>query len=64
MNPEVPETLWTIEDVAAWLRVTPLAVRAMHRRREFPPGSVLKLGRRVRFRAEVVKAWILKQQTA
>ncbi len=64
MDAESPETLWTVEDFAAWLRITPMAARAMLRRRELPPESVVKIGRRVRLRAEVVKAWILKRRPA
>jgi hypothetical protein len=64
MDAESPETLWTVEDFAAWLRITPMAARAMLRRRELPPESVVKIGRRVRLRAEVVKAWVLKRKPA
>jgi hypothetical protein len=64
MAAETPETLWTLEDFAAWLRITPMAARAMLRRRELPPESVLKIGRRVRLRAEIVKAWVLKREPA
>ena len=64
MDAQTSETLWTVEDFAAWLRITPLAARAMLRRRELPPASIVKIGRRVRLRAEVVKAWILRRQPA
>lgn len=64
MDAESPETLWTVEDFAAWLRITPMAARAMLRRRELPPESVVKIGRRVRLRSEVVKAWVLKREPA
>jgi hypothetical protein len=64
MDPDPIETLWTVEDFAAWLRITPMAARAMLRRRELPPESVVKIGRRVRLRAEVVKAWVLNRKTA
>jgi len=64
MAAETPETLWTLEDFAAWLRITVLAARAMLRRRELPAESVLKIGRRVRLRAEVIKAWVLKRRPA
>lgn len=64
MDAKTPETLWTIEDFAAWLRITPMAARAMFRRRELPPEAILKIGRRVRLRAEIVKAWVLKREPA
>jgi len=41
-----------------------MAARAMLRRRELPPESVVKIGRRVRLRAEIVKAWVLKREPA
>jgi len=47
-----------------WLRITVLAARAMLRRRELPPGAVIKVGRRVRLRTELVKAWVLKRKPA
>ena len=61
MPPESPETLWTLEDFASWLRITVLAARAMLRRRELPADAVIKIGRRVRLRAERIKAWVLKK---
>jgi hypothetical protein len=64
MPPDPPETLWTIEEFASWLRITTLAARAILRRRELPPDAVLKIGRRVRLRAELVKAWVLKRRPA
>ena len=64
MAAESPETLWTVEDFAAWLRITPMAARAMLRRRELPPKAIIKIGRRIRLRAEVIKAWVLKREPA
>ena len=64
MAADTPETLWTLEDFAAWLRITVLAARAMLRRRELPAEAVLKIGRRVRLRAEIIKAWVLKRRPA
>ena len=64
MDAESPETLWTVDDFAAWLRITPMAARAMIRRRELPPNSIVKIGRRVRLRAEMIKAWVLKREPA
>ena len=64
MAAETSETLWTLEDFAAWLRITVMAARAMLRRRELPAEAVLKIGRRVRLRAEIIKAWVLKRRPA
>jgi hypothetical protein len=41
-----------------------MAARAMIRRRELPPKSIVKIGRRVRLRAEMIKAWVLKREPA
>jgi len=38
VNP-FPEKLWTVQDLAAWMRVTPASVRAMLRRHELPSGA-------------------------
>jgi len=64
MDAQTPETLWTVEDFAAWLRITPMAARAMLRRHEIPSKSIVKIGRRVRLRAEMIKAWVLKREPA
>lgn len=56
--------LWTIKEFAEWLRLTPMAVRGMLRRREFPEGAILKVGRRVRIRVALVQDWILKRKSA
>ena len=52
--------LWNVLECARWMSVTPLAVRGMLRRREFPAQAVVKIGRRVRLRADVVQQWVLK----
>jgi hypothetical protein len=55
-----PPTLWTVEDYAAWMRITPMAARCMLRRRELPEAAVIRIGRRVRLRAEIIQEWALK----
>jgi hypothetical protein len=60
--PEV--VLWTVEQCAGWMSVTSLSVRGMLRRREFPPDAVIKIGRRVRLRADLVKSWVLTGKAA
>lgn len=56
--------LWTIEDFARWIRVTPMAVRAILKRRQLPPEAVIKIGRRVRIRADLARNWVLTRQSA
>jgi hypothetical protein len=55
-----PPVLWTVEEYAAWMRITPMAARCMLRRRELPQGAVIRIGRRVRLRADLVQDWALK----
>lgn len=52
--------LWTIEECAQWLRISPEALRCRMKRGQFPPGTYVHFGRTVRFIAERVKSWILK----
>ena len=54
------EPLWTVRDVATYLRLKPGTVRAMARRGELP---CLKVGTRVwRFRPKEVKDWVNLQK--
>ena len=46
------EPLWTVEEVAEYLRLEPNTVRAMARRGELP---AIKLGRRWRFHNSAIK---------
>ncbi len=54
---EVPRELWTLREFAEWMRVTVWAVRAMLKRGQLPKGAVVRVGRRVRLRVDVVRAW-------
>lgn len=56
--------LWTVEEFAQWLRITPMAARAMLRRREVPSPAIVKIGRRVRLRADLVQKWVLERNAA
>jgi excisionase family DNA binding protein len=50
------ESLWTVRDVAEYLRLKPETVRGMARRGELP---CLKIGPRVwRFRPEEIRDWL------
>ena len=52
------EPLWTVEDVARYLRLEPNTVREMARDRKLP---AIKVGRVWRFRARDIKAWLEAQ---
>lgn len=55
-----PPALWTVEEFAGWMRITPMAARCMLRRRELPQAAVVRIGRRVRLRADLVQEWVLR----
>ena len=50
-----PETLWTVEDVAQYLRIQPATVREMAKRFELP---AVKVGRMWRFKPDRIKEWV------
>jgi len=58
IQPESTEPLWTVEDVALYLRLNPETVRQMARSGRIPS---LKVGRSWRFRAPQVKTWLEAQ---
>ena len=49
--------LWSIDEVARYLQLTPETVRAMARQQEIP---AFKIRRRWRFRGEDVQEWVKK----
>ena len=53
------EPLWTVEEVASYLRLSPTTVRAMARRGDLPGR---KVGRVWRFVPQVVKKFIYRQE--
>jgi excisionase family DNA binding protein len=55
------EQLWTVADVCALLRVGRNAVYTMAARRELPS---IRVGNRVRFLPEDVRAWLERQRLA
>lgn len=59
-----PLELWTVEEFAAWMRITPMAARCMLRRRELPQAAVIKIGRRVRLRVDILQEWVVKGRVA
>jgi excisionase family DNA binding protein len=49
--PEVPDTLWTVEDLAEYLKLQPETIRSMARRGELP---AIKLGKVWRFQKTAI----------
>lgn len=56
--------LWTVKQAADWLSMTELSLRSMLKRRQIPASVILKFGRRVRFRSEMLREWALSQRSA
>ena len=56
--------LWSVRQACEWLSVTEHSLRTMLKRREIPPEIILKLGRRVRFRSDLLREWALAQRSA
>jgi excisionase family DNA binding protein len=59
-----PERLWTVKQAAEWLSISEQSLRTMMKRRQLPAQAILKLGRRVRFRSDVLRDWALRQCSA
>jgi len=60
----VPEKLWTVKQAAEWLSISEQSLRTMLKRRQIPAPAILKLGRRVRFRSDILRDWVLRQCSA
>ena len=56
--------LWSVRQACLWLSMTELSLRTMLKRRQIPPEIILKLGRRVRFRSDLLRDWALRQRSA
>ncbi len=54
-----PAQLWTVREVAYYLRLKPQTIRAMARRGELP---VIRLGRGLRFQPGAIEAWLNSKQ--
>ncbi len=58
-----PAPFLGVEEVAKLLSSTPYAIRAKLRRREFPTGVLVRIGRRgIRFDREKLLAWIRSKE--
>jgi len=53
------EPLWTVEDVAGYLRLEPETIRVMAREEKIP---AIKVGRVWRFNKNSLKAWLMQQE--
>jgi predicted DNA-binding transcriptional regulator AlpA len=53
--------LWTIDECATWLKMSPDAVRCRLKRGQFPPPTYVHLGRSVRFVADRMKKWVIER---
>lgn len=58
-QPSEPTPLWTVDEVASYLRLMPETVRAMVRRRELP---AIRIGRVYRFHAKAIHDWVQKRE--
>lgn len=58
MKAQRTEPLWTVNDVARYLRLEPETVRNMAREGKLP---AIKVGRVWRFKANVIKNWVVMQ---
>ena len=66
-TPVIPfpaDGLWTVRQACEWLSMTEHSLRTMLKRREIPPEIILKLGRRVRFRSDLLRDWAIAQRSA
>lgn len=52
------DRLWTVKEASAWLSVTEYALRGMLRRDQLPRESIFRMGRRIRFRSNALRAWV------
>ena len=56
--PSVEDGLWDVKQASQWLALTEHALRTMLRRNQVPPEAIVRIGRRIRFRSDVLRAWI------
>lgn len=57
-NQNLAETLWTVPEVAKYLRLTPQTIRSMARQAKIPS---IKMGRSYRFRVDDIQNWLKSQ---
>jgi excisionase family DNA binding protein len=64
LAPAQPDKLWTVRQAADWLSLTEHALRTMLRRNQLPSEAILRIGRRIRFRSNALRAWTQTGQPA
>jgi predicted DNA-binding transcriptional regulator AlpA len=52
------EPLWTIRQASAWMSMSERALRCMLHRNQVPREVIIRIGRRIRFRADALRAWV------
>jgi hypothetical protein len=52
--------LWDVRQAGRWLSLSEHALRTMLRRNQLPAEAVVRIGRRIRFRVDLLRAWILR----
>ncbi len=60
MSEEKTNGLWTLGELASFMRVTVAAARKIVSRGQLPPKAVVRIGARIRIRAAVVMSWLEK----
>lgn len=58
------DRLWTVRQASAWLALTEHALRGMLRREQIPSGAIFRMGRRIRFRSDALRAWVRDRNSA
>ena len=56
--PPVDDGLWTMKQASSWLSVSEHALRTMLRRNQVPLETIVRMGRRIRFRSDLIRAWV------
>jgi excisionase family DNA binding protein len=60
MFDENSKGLWTLQELAEFMRVTIGSARKMVSRGQLPPKAVVRIGARIRIRAAIVMSWLEK----
>ncbi len=58
LNKETLQHLWTVDDVASYLKLNPETVRVMVRKGTLP---AQKIGRQLRFQEKEITEWVNRQ---
>lgn len=55
------DALWTVRQACAWMSLTEHALRTMLRRNQLPAEAIVRIGRRIRFRSNALRAWLAQR---